>query len=68
MLYFSDFDNGTAGLASLGTACRKTKNSGFVTLLNHGIDTSVNDSILTLAHELAHNLGALHDDDDTVKY
>jgi hypothetical protein len=30
-----DFDAGTAGLASVGTACRPEKNSGFVTFLNY---------------------------------
>jgi len=61
------FDNGTAGLASVGTLCRKTKNTGFITLLNHGQEVSLNESTLTLAHELAHNFGAGHDDEIELK-
>ena len=32
-------------------------------MLNNGQDRSINDSIITLAHELGHSLGAEHDED-----
>jgi len=63
MFTYLDFHNGTAGLASIGTMCRHRQNSGFITLLNNGLDRSINDSIITLAHELGHSLGAQHDQD-----
>lgn len=63
MLTFRDFDAGTAGLASIGTACRKEKNSGFVTFLNYNQSREMNDTVVTLAHELAHSLGSKHDED-----
>eukprot|EP00090_Calanus_glacialis_P032140 TRINITY_DN53321_c0_g1_i1.p1 TRINITY_DN53321_c0_g1~~TRINITY_DN53321_c0_g1_i1.p1 ORF type:complete len:389 (-),score=99.90 TRINITY_DN53321_c0_g1_i1:73-1239(-) len=63
MFTYLDFHNGTAGLASIGTMCRRRQNSGFITLLNNGLDRPVNDSIITLAHELGHSLGAQHDED-----
>ena len=56
-----DFHNGTSGLASLGTLCQPRQNSGFITLLNHGEERTLAESILTLAHELGHSLGADHD-------
>ena len=61
-----DFHNGTAGLSTVGGACRPAQNSGFISLLNHGQDTPLNQSVVTLAHELAHSLGAKHDDDEEV--
>jgi hypothetical protein len=57
-----NFDNGTAGLASIGTVCQRTQNSGFVTLRSHGEVRNDNDSYLTFAHELGHSFGAEHDD------
>eukprot|EP00092_Neocalanus_flemingeri_P013994 GFUD01015096.1.p1 GENE.GFUD01015096.1~~GFUD01015096.1.p1 ORF type:complete len:391 (-),score=85.89 GFUD01015096.1:380-1552(-) len=63
MFTYLDFHNGTAGLASIGTLCRRRQNSGFITLLNNNQDRPINDSIITLAHELGHSLGAQHDED-----
>ena len=63
---FRDFDGGTTGLASTGAVCRAENNTGFITLLNHGRDRNMEESIVTLAHELGHSLGAAHDDE--VKY
>ena len=63
MFIYRDFHNGTAGLASTGTLCRHRQNSGFITLLNYGQESSLNETTLTLAHELAHSLGAKHDDE-----
>jgi len=63
MFTYLDFHNGTAGLASIGTMCRHRKNSGFITLLNNDQDRPLNDSIITLAHELGHSLGANHDEE-----
>lgn len=67
MFTYLDFDNGTAGLASVGTLCKKTKNTGFITLLNHGQEVSLDEATLTLAHELGHNFGAGHDDEEKLK-
>ncbi len=52
-----------SGLASVGTVCRPDHNSGFVTLLNFGQERSMEESILTFAHEVAHNFNAAHDND-----
>ena len=41
-------------------------NSGFITLLNYQQSRPLNQSIITLAHELAHSLGAKHDDSEEV--
>ena len=64
ILTYIDFDNGTAGLANIGTACRPRQNSGFVTLINHGLDRDIPTTALTLVHELGHSFGSGHDDDD----
>jgi len=61
MLTYLDFHNGTAGLASIGTLCRPKQNTGFVTLLNYGQERSLEESVITFAHEVAHNLNAIHD-------
>ena len=58
---FRDFHNGTSGLATVGALCRPRQNSGFITLLNHGQQRETAESVLTLAHELGHSLGADHD-------
>ena len=63
MLTYLDFHNGTAGLASIGTLCRPKQNSGFVTLLNYGQERSLEESVITFAHEVAHNFNAIHDND-----
>jgi len=60
---YRDFDNGTAGLASVGTVCRPIQNSGFVTSLNHGLERSLEETVATYAHEVAHNFNANHDDE-----
>jgi len=62
MFTYLDFHNGTSGLSTVGGACRASQNSGFITLLNYQQDRTLNQSILTLAHELAHSFGAKHDD------
>ena len=46
----------------LGTACRDRYNSGFITFLNYGQDRPLNDTVITLAHELAHSFGSGHDE------
>lgn len=63
MFTFRDFDAGTAGLASVGTACKKDKNSGFITFLNYNQSRDINDTVVTFAHELGHSLGSKHDED-----
>ena len=63
LLTYRDFHNGTAGLASIGTVCRPIQNTGFVTLLNYGQERSTEESILTLAHEVAHNFNVSHDNE-----
>ena len=42
-------------------------NTAFVTFLNHQIQAKKFDSVLTLAHELGHSFGALHDQDTACK-
>lgn len=61
MFTFRDFHNGTAGLASTPGLCRREKNSGFITFLNYNLTRNINETVITLAHELGHSLGALHD-------
>jgi hypothetical protein len=61
LLTYRDFHNGTAGLASIGTACLQNHNSGFVTMLNFGQERSLSESITTMAHEVAHTFNAIHD-------
>ena len=65
-MLFRDFHNGTAGLSKVGGACTPGDNSGFITLLNYQESRPLNQSIITLAHELAHSLGAKHDDSEEV--
>ena len=60
---YRDFHGGTAGLASIGRACKSTHNSGFVTFLNYGDDRDFHESSITLIHEVAHTLNASHDQD-----
>jgi len=43
---YLDFHNGTAGLSTVGGACRPAQNSGFISLLNHGQDTPLNQSVI----------------------
>ena len=38
-------------------------NVGFITLLNFGQQRPLRETVLTLAHELGHSLGAVHDED-----
>lgn len=63
ILTYLDFHNGTAGLANVGTVCRPVGNTGFVTMLNFDQDTDVDQSVITLSHEVAHNFNANHDDE-----
>ncbi len=44
--------------------CFFVKNSGFVTVVNHGAERSDETTALTFAHELGHSFGSGHDDDD----
>ena len=46
-----------------GTVCRPIQNSGFVTSLNHGLERSLEETVATYAHEVAHNFNANHDDE-----
>ena len=59
---YLDFHNGTAGLANVGTVCRPANNTGFVTMLNFHQARDLDESVITLAHEVAHNFNASHDD------
>lgn len=65
MFTHRDFHNDTAGLANIGTVCRKRHNSGFITFLNNGLDADFDQSSLTFAHEVGHNFGATHDENAT---
>lgn len=60
---YRDFPAGVQGLAWKGTVCRKRHNTGFTTLLNHQVHASRDDSVMTFAHEVGHNMGAMHDED-----
>lgn len=63
LLTYRDFHNGTAGLASIGTACSPSQNSGFITYLNYGDERSPDESGITAVHEFGHSWGAKHDED-----
>ena len=65
-MLFRDFHNGTAGLSKVGGACTPGDNSGFITLLDHQESRPLNQSVLTLARELAHSLGANYEDSEEV--
>lgn len=58
-----DFPQGTQGLAWRNTVCDGRYNTAFITFLNHRVEASKADSIMTLAHEIGHNFGAYHDED-----
>lgn len=58
-----DFDSTTAGIAYLGVACSFNFNSG-VSRLAPVSNPSLPISALITAHEIGHNLGAVHDGDD----
>ena len=38
-------------------------NTAFVTFINHRVQSSKADSVMTLAHEIGHSFGAYHDQD-----
>lgn len=58
-----DFDSTTAGIAYLGVACSFNFNSG-LSRLAPASNPSIPISALITAHEIGHNLGAVHDGDD----
>ena len=58
--------NGTAGLAKAGGACSAGDNTGFISLLHHQQSLPLNQSVTTLAHQLATSLGANQDDSEKV--
>ena len=58
--------NETAGLAKAGGACSAGDNTGFISLLHHQQSLPLNQSITTLAHQLATSLGANQDDSEKV--
>ena len=41
-----------------GGICRRTQNTGIVTLLNFGRRVPTSATVLTLAHEAGHNFGS----------
>ena len=61
-----DFHNETAGLSKEGGACTAGENAGFISLLNNQESHNLNQSVITLAHQLAHSLGAKQDDNEEV--
>jgi len=67
MFTHRDFPLGLQGLAYRSKACEDSFNTAFVTFLNHQIQAKKFDSVLTLAHELGHSFGALHDQDTACK-
>lgn len=58
-----DFPQGIQGLAWRNTVCDDRYNTAFITFLNHNVEASEADSVMTLAHEIGHNFGAYHDED-----
>lgn len=60
---YRDFPEGVQGLAWRGTICQHKLNTGFTTLLNHKVEASDANSVMTFAHEVGHNLGAAHDEE-----
>ena len=42
-------------------------NTAFITFINHNMKSSKDNSIMTLAHEVAHVFGAPHDEDTSCK-
>jgi len=61
---FRDFPGGLQGLAWKGTLCREDFNTGFTTLLNHEVSSSLQQSGMTFSHEVGHNFGSDHDEDE----
>ena len=41
------------------------QNSGFVTIVNHGVERAPSESGLTFVHELGHSFNAAHDNNAT---
>lgn len=58
-----DFDSTTAGIAYLGVACSFNFNAG-LSRLAPASNPSLPISALITAHEIGHNLGAVHDGDE----
>eukprot|EP00039_Didymoeca_costata_P030934 m.32244 g.32244 ORF g.32244 m.32244 type:complete len:964 (+) comp8391_c0_seq2:184-3075(+) len=56
-----DFDEGTLGLAWLGTICQNDKNTGISTIVNFGSTVPYTQFMLVFAHEVGHNFGMSHD-------
>ncbi|XP_059096520.1 disintegrin and metalloproteinase domain-containing protein 10-like [Tigriopus californicus] len=62
LLTYRDFPDGLQGMAHRGAFCSRNQNTGFTSLLNHGVQTHIKDSVITFSHELGHNFGADHDE------